>query len=491
MLRCTTVFATIRNLLPSASAQVLSMKVILVSNRVARAGSSGVPGGLATALARAVERRGVVWLGWGGGLSKSDCPVLPSLSGAGAGTIATVDLPEQHFQGYYNRMANSALWPLLHNRSDLLAFDEDALNSYRAVNEFMARAIARISDAHSLVWIHDYHFIMVGEYLRRLGFNGPIGFFLHTPFPGRGTLTCLPHHEEVFRTLLAYDLVGFQTIDDQTYFEDYAEHELGAIRDRHDALRYGRRSIRLGVFPVGIDAEQFAQMAASGLHAPATVQLRNNLRGVKVVIGVDRLDYSKGLFQRFDAYRRFFELYPDEKGRVTFLQITPPTRSQVAAYQQLRRQVATLVGDMCGHLSDLDWSAIRYLNQSYSPRMLAGLYRMSPVACVTPLRDGMNLVAKEYVAAQDPCNPGVLVLSTFAGAARELDAALIVNPYDIDSISRAIEQALSMPLPARRERWATMMAILRENSVEHWYESFIKSLARVTESANLPLAAGA
>lgn len=468
------------------------MKVILVSNRVARAGGgNGVPGGLAAALARAVERRGVVWLGWSGSLSKSDGQVLPSLSSAGAGTIATVDLPERHFQAYYNRMANSALWPLLHNRSDLLAFDDDALNSYRAVNEFMARAIARLADADSLVWIHDYHFIMVGEYLRRLGFNGPIGFFLHTPFPGRGTLTCLPHHDEVFRALLACDLIGFQTTDDQAYFEDYVEHELGAIRERRDVLRYGRRSVRLGVFPVGVDVEQFGRMAGAGVHAPATVQLRNNLKGAKVVIGVDRLDYSKGLFQRFEAYRRFFELYPNEKGRVTFLQITPPTRSQVSAYQQVRRQVATLVGDINGRFSDLDWNAIRYLNQSYSPRTLAGLYRMSPVACVTPLRDGMNLVAKEYVAAQDPENPGVLVLSTFAGAARELDAALIVNPYDIDSLSRAVEQALSMPIAARRERWAAMMAVLRANDIEHWYESFINALVQVTTSAKLPLAAGA
>lgn len=468
------------------------MKIILVSNRVARTGgSNGAAGGLATALARAVERRGVVWLGWSGGLSKSDGHVLPSLSSAGAGTIATVDLPERHFQSYYNRMSNSALWPLLHNRSDLLTFDDEALSSYLAVNEFIARAVARIAGDDSLIWIHDYHFIMVGEYLRRLGFNGPIGFFLHTPFPGRGTLTCLPHHEKVFRTLLAYDLIGFQTIDDQAYFEDYAEHELGAIRDCRDVLRYGPRSVRLGVFPVGIDVEQFARMAATGLHAPATVQLRNNLKGAKVVIGVDRLDYSKGLSQRFESYRRFFELYPHEKGRVTFLQITPPTRSQVSAYQQVRRQVATLAGDINGRFSDLDWNAVRYLNQSYSPRTLAGLYRMSPVACVTPLRDGMNLVAKEYVAAQDPENPGVLVLSMFAGAARELDAALIVNPYDIENLSRTIEQALSMPVAARRERWAAMMAVLQANDIEHWYDSFINALVQVSASAKLPLAAGA
>jgi trehalose 6-phosphate synthase len=472
---------------------VLPMNVVLVSNRVAPAGGAGaVQGGVAAALARAVEKRGALWLGWNGSLTKGEGgPVLPSLTSAGAGTIATVDLPERHFSGYYNSMANSALWPLLHNRTDLLAFDQSALASYEAINEYMARAIMRVAPKDACIWIHDYHLIMVAAFLRRLGFGGSIGFFLHTPFPGRGALTCLPCHDAIFSTLFAYDLIGFQTLDDQAYFEDYAEHELGAIPDGADTMRHGRRSVRLGVFPVGVDVGQFALMAAGGLHAPATVQLRNSLKGAKVVVGVDRLDYSKGLFQRFEAYRRFFDFYPDEKGKVSFLQITPPTRSQVAAYQQVRRQVATMVGDINGQFSALDWNAIRYVNQSYSPRTLAGLYRMSPVACVTPLRDGMNLVAKEYVAAQDPENPGALVLSQFAGAARELDAAVLVNPYDVDELARSIERALSMPLAARRERWASMMAVLRVNDIEHWYDRFVSALERIESDARLPLAAGA
>ena len=469
------------------------MNVVLVSNRVALAGNSGgVQGGVAAALARAVEKRGALWLGWSGSLAKGDsAQVLPALSSSGAGTIATVDLPERYFSGYYNSMANSALWPLLHNRTDLLAFDESALASYEAINEFMARAILRVAPKDACIWIHDYHFIMVGEYLRRLGFGGPVGFFLHTPFAGRGALSCLPRHHVIFRAMFAYDLIGFQTLDDQTYFEDYAEHELGAVPDRADMMRCGRRATRLGVFPVGIDVEQFAQMAAGGLHAPATVQLRNSLKGAKTVVGVDRLDYSKGLAQRFEAYRRFFNFYPDEKGKVTFLQITPPTRSQVPAYQQVRKQVATMVGDINGRFSDLDWNAIRYVNKSYAPRTLAGLYRMSPVACVTPLRDGMNLVAKEYIAAQEPENPGVLVLSTFAGAARELDAAVLVNPYDVEELARSIERALSMPLAARRERWTAMMATLRAHDIEFWYDRFVRSLEQIRSNARLPLAAGA
>jgi trehalose 6-phosphate synthase len=469
------------------------MSLVLVSNRVTLSGNKGVmPGGLAAALSRAVEKRGALWLGWSGNLSKADpSQVLPSLSSAGAGSIATVDLPERHFHQFYNGMANAALWPLLHNRADLLQYDAAAFAGYKAVNEYMARAILRVAPSGSAVWVHDYHFVMVGEYLRRLGFTGTIGFFLHTPFPGRGAVTCLPRHEEVFRTLLAYDLVGFQTDDDQAFFEDYAEHELGAIPDRNGTLRHGRRTCRLGAFPVGIDVDEFAQMAAGAVHAPATVQLRNSLKSAKVVIGVDRLDYSKGLTQRFEAFRRFFNFYPDERGRVTFLQITPPTRSQVPAYQQIRTQLATMAGDINGRLNDLDWTAIRYLNQSFSSRTLAGLYRMSPVGCVTPLRDGMNLVAKEYVAAQDPQNPGVLILSAFAGAARELEAALIVNPYDVDELARDIERALSMPLAARRERWSSMMAALRANDIAHWYDRFIAELDRVSANAQVALAAGA
>jgi trehalose 6-phosphate synthase len=469
------------------------MSVVLVSNRVALAGGNGsVQGGVAAALARAVEKRGALWLGWSGNLFKDEVGhALPSLSAAGLGTIATVDLPERHFSGYYNSMANSALWPLLHSRSDLLTFEESALASYESVNEFMARAVLRVAPKDACIWIHDYHFLTVGDHLRRLGFGGRIGFFLHTPFPGRGALTCLPRHAAIFRKIFAHDLIGFQTLDDQTYFEDYAEHELGAIPERADTMRYGRRSVQLGVFPVGIDVDQFAQMAAGGLYAPATVQLRNSLKGAKVVVGVDRLDYSKGLFQRFEAYRRFFNFYPEEKRKVTFLQITPPTRPQVAAYQQVRRQAATMVGDINGRFSDLDWNAIRYVNRSYSPRTLAGLYRMSTVACVTPLRDGMNLVAKEYVAAQDPENPGVLVLSAFAGAARELDAAILVNPHDIDDMARSIERALSMPLAARRERWAAMMTVLRANDIERWYDRFVAVLDQVPSEARLTLAAGA
>jgi trehalose 6-phosphate synthase len=215
------------------------MSVVLVSNRVALAGSTGnIQGGLAAALARAVEKRGALWLGWSGNLSRTDsAPVLPSLSAAGAGTIATVDLPEKHFAGFYNSMANSALWPLLHNRSDLLAFESGSLASYKAINEHIARAIVRVSEPTSLVWVHDYHFMMVAEYLRRFGFRGPIGFFLHTPFPGRSTLSCLPHHAEILGALLSYDLLGFQTVDDQAYFTDYCEHELGAIPERPGVLR--------------------------------------------------------------------------------------------------------------------------------------------------------------------------------------------------------------------------------------------------------------
>ncbi len=469
------------------------MTVVLVSNRVALAThKGGVQGGLAVALSRAVEKRGAVWLGWSGNLSRTETgPLLPSLSTAVAGAVATVDLPERHFGGYYNGMANGALWPILHNRIDLLRYDGDAFASYKTINEFMARAIMRVTDGGAMVWVHDYHFIMVGEFLRRFGFDGPLGFFLHTPFPGRSVVACLPHHDELFRTLLAYDVVGFQTVDDQCFFLDYAEHELGAIPESGETLRFGRRTVRLGAFPVGVDVEQFAQMAAGAVHAPSAVQLRNSLKGAKVVIGVDRLDYSKGLFQRLEAYRRFFEFYPDEQRRVTFLQITPMTRTDVHAYQQVQHQLARLVGEINGRFSDLEWSAVRYINRSFAPRTLASLYRMSPVACVTPLRDGMNLVAKEYVAAQDPENPGVLVLSTLAGAARELDAALLVNPYDIDELGRSIEKALSMPLAARRERWGAMISALRANDIEKWYDRFVTELAQRGADAHLPLAAGA
>ncbi|HUN46065.1 MAG TPA: trehalose-6-phosphate synthase, partial [Stellaceae bacterium] len=308
----------------------------------------------------------------------------------------------------------------------------------------------------------------------------PLGFFLHTSFPNRSILSCIPNHRELMRSLTAYDLIGFQTDEDLLRFRDYATAELFATVVGQTDLRFGERRVRLGVFPIGIDAERFAAAAAGAVATRPVQRLRQVLAGSRLVIGVDRLDYSKGLVRRFQAYQQFFALYPEERRRVSFLQITPPTRGKVEAYREMRTELAGIAGEMNAHLGDADWVPLRYINEGFSPEKLAGYYRLAKIGCVTPLRDGMNLVAKEYVACQDPEDPGVLVLSTFAGAARQMGAALLVNPYDPAAVASRLREALYMPLEERLERWSALMRTLKGTDLQAWFRSFIAILETPT-----------
>ena len=465
------------------------MNLVVVSNRVARGNvNEPMTGGLAAALLPVVEKSGAIWVGSSGrvrdGAQKEPFAEIEAL---GAGALAMLDLPAAHYGGYYEGFANSALWPALHSRADLISASQEDYLSYREVNAFMARALLRFRKPDTAFWIQDYHFLALGAELRDLGVTQPIGFFLHTPWPARAVIEGVPHHRELIEAMLAYDLIGFQTKDDCENFLGYLSSSPGLkIEDGVVTSRHGRS--RVAVFPIGIDPEKFARQAAKAVSHPDVSRLRRSLNGEKLAIGVDRLDYSKGLVNRINAFDRMWTLKPALARTVSLLQIATLSRGAIEAYGNLQSEIARLVSDVNGRHGEVDWTPIRYLNKGFSQTVLAGLYRTAQVGVVTPLHDGMNLVAKEYVAAQNPADPGVLVLSKFAGAANELDTALLVNPHDIDGMARTIAVAVSMPLHERRMRWEAMMARLRSHTIQQWFAEFADALqeTRIDRGATMP-----
>jgi trehalose 6-phosphate synthase len=453
------------------------VNLVVISNRVSR-GKPNEPmtGGLAAALLPVVEKTGAIWVGSSGRVRDGSLKEpFAEVEALGAGALAMLDLPSAHYAGYYEGFANSALWPALHSRADLIRVSHDDYGSYREVNAFMARALLRFRKPDSIFWIQDYHFLALGAELRDLQVTQPLGFFLHTPWPTRAVISGVPHHRELIEAMLAYDLIGFQTDEDCENFLSYVQDDLDlVVRDGVITSSFGRT--RAAVFPIGIDPQKFAQLATKATTHPDVSRLRRSLNGEKLAIGVDRLDYSKGLGNRVKAFDRMWTLYPNLRRSVSLLQIATPSRGAIEAYGNLQNEIAKLVTDINGAHGEVDWTPIRYLNKGYSQAVLAGLYRTAQVGVVTPLQDGMNLVAKEYVAAQNPADPGVLVLSKFAGAANELDAALLVNPHDIDGMARTIAAALAMPVTERRMRWEAMMAKLNAGTIQQWFADFTEAL---------------
>ncbi len=451
---------------------------IIVSNRVAKITPGGpMMGGLASALLPAVRKSGVVWFGSSGKLRKvvPGASPLVQVEAYGRGTIATVDLPEQHYAGFYEGFANSALWPLMHSRPDLSRASAHDYGAYREVNAYMARTLATFGGADSTFWIHDYHFFPLAAELRKLGVTREIGFFLHTPWPSRRIIARLPQFRDIAQAMLAYDLIGFQTDRDRDNFADLLRTDLH-LRGNGTTFGTARGACRLATFPIGIDAREFAVSAEQSFEDPQVQRLRASLNGAKLIIGVDRIDYSKGLVQRIHAFDRLLTQHPDLARKLSMLQIAVPSRSTIDTYRELQCEVAEIVGAVNGRHGEVDWTPVRYLNKGYCQSTLAGFYRASAVGLVTPLCDGMNLVAKEYVAAQNRDDPGVLVLSRYAGAADELDAALLVDPQDIDGIAHAIAEALSMPRNERCARWEKMAACLRRQSIHCWFANFLSEL---------------
>ncbi len=458
----------------------MTERIVVVSNRVAPVNEGrAAAGGLAVAVLAALRRSGGIWFGWSGKVVPAVGETV-DLTESGRLTRATVDLGERDHEEYYNGFANATLWPLFHYRIDLVNFDRANYAGYRRVNAEFARKLAGLLRPDDMVWAHDYHLIPLGEELRRLGLPNRMGFFLHTPMPPRELLATLPVHRELMRGLSSFDLVGFQTETDRGHFCRYLIGEADArVRETGGGatIRAFGRTFRVEAHPIGIDTGYVEREAANTADIREIERLRISVADRRLIIGVDRLDYSKGLSKRFDAFAHLLRTRPEHHNRVSLMQVAPPTRGGIAEYSETRRTLETLAGHVNGEMADVDWVPIRYLNKSFSRRTLFGFLRLARVGLVTPLRDGMNLVAMEYLASQPPDDPGVLVLSRFAGAAQYLPDALIVNPYDVEGVAGAIQAALTMPLMERRERWERSMQVLRSNSVEAWYERFVVRLA--------------
>jgi len=452
-------------------------RLVVVSNRVGPIAAGKVSqGGLAVALRAALERRGGLWFGFSGSVSEEPS-ATPSLETVGNITCATVDLTRRDFDEYYIGYANQVLWPLFHYRPSLVGFSRRRLAGYLRVNHAFARTLMPMLRPDDVLWVHDYHLIPLGAALRGLGCAQAIGFFLHTPFPPAELLRLLPNHRELVAALCSYDLVGFQTAADLQNFVDYLLRRGGGEDLGGGSFRGFDRVFRAGVFPVGIDVEAIARQSAAAESSRTMRRLRDSILNRALIIGVDRLDYSKGLPARFAAYSHLLEEYPQTRGRTVFLQIAPPSRSDVPEYREIRKTLEGASGNINGRYAEFDWTPLRYLNKTFPHRVLTGFLRAARIGLVTPFRDGMNLVAKEYVAAQPADDPGVLVLSCFAGAADELGEAIIVNPYDREEVVEAIWRGLEMPLGERQERWSAMMATLRQDDAHAWRHHFLDVLA--------------
>jgi trehalose 6-phosphate synthase len=467
-------------------------RLVAVSNRVVHPRGAARGGGLAVALLDALRERGGLWFGWSGQIS--DHPdTRPSVAEAGPIRLATMDLSQAEHDAYYNGFANRCLWPLFHLRLDLTAFDPQHYDGYMRVNRRLAGALWPLLQDEDQVWIHDYHLLPFAEALREQRARQQIGFFLHIPFPVPEMLTALPHYRDLMRSLFSYDLLGFQTEADVQRFRDCAVREFGAQLRGDTVTAFGRR-LTAKAFPIGIDAGEFAQLAMSPAARLEYQRVRDPRPGRTVIVGVDRLDYTKGIPERFQAMERLLERYPDTHGQVELLQIAPTSRGEVPEYMAIREQLERIAGHINGLYAQLDWAPIRYINRPLGRRQLAGIYRASRIGLVTPLRDGMNLVAKEYVAAQDPADPGVLVLSRFAGSAQQMQAALIVNPYDATAVADALQTARYMPLEERRNRHAELMHGLLRDDADAWREAFLEELQRCSaqrEDAASPTAQAA
>jgi trehalose 6-phosphate synthase len=455
-------------------------RLVAVSNRISVPKRGMAPGGLAVGLLAAMQARRGLWFGWDGDVA--DAPAAePSIVRKDGVTFASIDFDKDEYRDFYLGFCNGTLWPLFHYFIDGFRYDDAHYEAYHRMNQRYARHLAPMLEANDLIWVHDYHLLPLAQKLREPGVAAPMGMFLHIPFPHIEVLRVLPVYGELLQSMLAYDVLGFQTETDVQSFRSAVAYVWGPqVLTSDQTVTLGGRRVVTGVFPIGVDVAAIQRASVEAQGTDACKRMVAGLLGRKLMIGVDRLDYSKGLVERFKAYDRFLETHPENQSRVTFLQIAPLSRSDVRAYSEIRRDLEQTTGRTNGRFADTDWTPIRYLNRNFPHDVLMGFMRSAQVGIVTPVRDGMNLVAKEFVAAQDPSDPGVLILSTMAGSARELSGAVMVNPYDTRGMAHAIQQAFNMPIGERRDRHLAMIDVLRRNSIHAWHSGFVDTLESVS-----------
>ncbi len=446
-------------------------RLVIVSNRVPSPREvTQAAGGLTVGLADAIKGQPSLWFGWSGGTDGKDGadPEL-NITVNDNVTYATIPLSERQLKGFYQGFSNGILWPVCHYRVGLMNYSREELETYLEVNRLYARALAPLLEPDDTVWVQDYQLFPLGDALRAEGVGNRIGFFLHIPFPPEQLFRAMPGADLLLRDLAAYDLIGVQT-----------EQDAANLRGALQAVGVEKP---VGAFPIGIDPDSFARQAARGENTKEMGRFLDALGGRSLILGVDRLDYSKGIPERFLGFERLLKRFPEHRNKVSFLQIAPVSRGDVAEYQALRRELDELAGRINGEWAEIDWLPLRYITRPISRKILASVHRHAQIGLVTPLRDGMNLVAKEYVAAQNAADPGVLVLSRFAGAAPELGDALLVNPLDPDEIAEALDQALRMKRDERIERWTGMNRAIHAATAASWAADFLRALAETPEPA--------
>ena len=452
-------------------------RLVVVSNRIAIPDGSKVSaGGLTVGIVDALKTTGGLWFGWNGEINEigeEEEEPLNMLEQDGI-TYASFGLDQNDYDLYYLQFSNAVLWPAFHYRLDLVNFQREAWDGYCRVNKQLAQRLKPLLQEDDILWIHDYHLLPFAAELRKLGVTNRIGFFLHIPFPTPEIFNALPPHADLLKMMCEYDLLGFQTESDRLAFLESVALMTPMQSEGKQHRAFGNR-FNTEVYPIGIEPDSIKEMAEGPL-PPKMVAMKKDLGDAQNIIACERLDYSKGLPERFLAYEALLENYPQHHGKVRYSQIAPTSRGDVQAYQDIRHTLETEAGRINGKYGTLGWTPLYYLNQHFDRRLLMKIFRLTDIGLVTPLRDGMNLVAKEYVAAQDPDDPGVLVLSRFAGAANELTSALIVNPYDRDDVAAALNQAMTMSRTERISRYNDMMAVLRKNDITHWRESYLRDL---------------
>ncbi|HWU26924.1 MAG TPA: trehalose-6-phosphate synthase [Rhizomicrobium sp.] len=450
-------------------------RLVIVSNRVPLPRKGPQAGGLAVVL-KDIVKPGTLWFGWSGKTSSVDNEEA-QIAVHGGISYATIDLAEETYKKFYVGMSNGTLWPMFHFRLNLIDFCRQNFEGYRKANERFAEALVKLLLPDDLIWVHDYHLIPLGAQLRALGVKNRIGFFLHVPFVPASVFAVMPRAESLLKDFCAYDIAGFQTETHRSDFLDCVRRILEYRIDSKGAVSAPLRELATLVAPVGIEPEQFRRQAETSARGRNGQRLTESLAGRRLMIGADRLDYSKGLPNRFEAFNRLLSRFPEHRSRVNFLQIAAPSREDVAEYQALRPVLNRIAGEVNARHGAFDWVPLRYMSQGLARSTLAGFYRLSRVGVVTPFSDGMNLVAHEYLAAQDATDPGVLVLSQFAGSASYLNDALIVNPYDPDEIAEAMHQALVMGVLERQRRHARLTECLADLTASSYCSNFLAALS--------------
>lgn len=455
-------------------------RLIAISNRVAQPKQGAAAGGLAVGIMGALAEQGGMWFGWGGKLTPHET-TDPVIEKRGNIEFATISLNERDYEQYYNGYSNKVLWPICHYLNSFVDYEAEDFEGYLRVNATFARKLAPLLRPDDVIWVHDYHLIPLAAELRNAGVQNPIGFFLHVPFPSFQALRAIPNYEYLLRAMCAYDVVGFHTDGDVEAFRDsVCRPEFGGRAGERggeqNRIFLPGGSLIADTFPIGIDVDELMQAASNAMDTKEVKKMVRSLDGRDLIIGVDRLDYSKGLRKRFLSYERLLIKYPNCQNSLVFMQIAPPTRTGVRTYDEIRSALEQETGRINGRFADTDWSPIRYLNKGLDRNTLMGFFRSSISALVTPVRDGMNLVAKEFVAAQDPKNPGIPVVSSLTGSARELVEAIIVNPYDKDDVADGIASAITMSREERVERYGAMIKTLRRNDITAWRTRFVAAL---------------